>query len=211
VPSGDWRGRGHGLTCFATESFIDEIARRQGIEPFSFRIGMLGDNPRLAACLAKVAILGGWSGGIAGAAQGLACFSMAGSHIAVMAEARIDEQGRVAVARLSAVVDCGAVINPDIVRQQIGGGLIFGLSAATGTALRMARGQVAPLRLGALGLPRLADAPAIAIELINSGHASGGVGELATPPVAPAIANALFASTGTRYRTLPLLRQETNH
>jgi len=206
IPTGDWRGRGYGATTFATECFIDELAELQGIEPFSFRMGLLGGNTRLAQCLSKVANLGGWNGGGPGTGQGLACFAMAGSYIAVMAEARIGDDGRVAVDRMVAVADCGRVINPDIVRQQIGGGLIFGMSAATGETVQVVKGQAGPLRLGALGLPRLATAPRITIELINSAFPPGGAGELAVPPAAPAIANALFAGSGTRYRTLPLQR-----
>lgn len=205
VPTGDWRGRGHGATCFAIESFVDEIAHIEGIEPFSFRIGMLGGNARLAQCLVKVAQLGGWNGGGAGTAQGLAVFGMAGSCIAVMAEARIAGNGRVKVDRLVAVADVGQVINPDIVRQQIGGGLIFGMSAATGAPVTVADGLAGPANIGRLALPRMADAPRVTIELVVSRLPPGGAGELAVPPVAPAIANALFASTGQRYRQLPLL------
>ncbi len=206
IATGDWRGGGHGLTCFATECFMDELAALAGIEPFSFRMAMLGENPRLAQCLSKVAVLGGWNGGAAGTAQGLACHSMAGSHIAVMAQAH-REGDRVRVTQLVAVVDCGRVINPDIVRQQIGGGLIFGMSTATGQPVSVTRGLVQPVRIGALGLPIMADSPRITIELVNSHAEPGGVGELAVPPAAPAIANALFASAGKRYRTLPLLGQ----
>ncbi len=205
VPTGDWRGRGYGATCFATECFVDEAAALLGIEPFSFRMGLLGSNPRLANCLTKVAQLGGWNGGGPGTAQGLAAFQMAGSCIAVMAEARVGDNGRVKVDRLVAVADVGQVVNPDIVRQQIGGGLIFGMSAATGAPITVARGLAGPTKLGALQLPRMADAPRITIELVVSRLPAGGAGELATPPVAPAIANALFASAGKRYRQLPLL------
>ncbi len=205
VPTGDWRGRAYGLTCFATEAFVDELAHLAGIEPFSFRMGMLSGNPRLAQCLSKVAALGGWNGGGPGSGQGLAAFAMAGSYIAVMAEAHIAENGRVKVDRLVAVADVGQVINPDIVRQQIGGGLIFGMSAATSHPLQVTRGLASPTRLGSLGLPRLADAPHVTVELVVSRAPSGGAGELAVPPVAPAIANALFARDGKRYRTLPLL------
>jgi isoquinoline 1-oxidoreductase beta subunit len=210
VPTGDWRGRAHGLSAFFTECFIDELAASQGIEPFSFRMGLLVDNPRLALCLSKAATLGGWNGGGPGTGQGIACHSMAGSHVAVMAEARISDNGRVKVDRLVAVVDCGQIINPDIVRQQIAGGMIFGMSAATGAPVHVGRGLAGPERLGALHLPKLGDAPRITIELLASPHPAGGVGEISVPPVGPAIANALFAATGRRYRTLPLLGPETD-
>jgi isoquinoline 1-oxidoreductase subunit beta len=208
VPTGDWRGRAHGLTSFFTECFIDELAAVSGVDPFSVRMAALGGNPRLAQCLSRAAATGGWQGGGVGTGQGLACHSMADSHIAVFAEADLGGVGgRVRVSRLVAVVDCGRVINPDIVRQQIAGGLMFGMAAATGAPVEVVRGLAGPTRLGALNLPRLADAPRIQIELLNSPNAPGGVGELAVPPVAPAIANALYAGSGKRFRTLPLVRR----
>lgn len=206
VPTGDWRGRAHGLTAFFTESFIDELAAVSGVDPFSVRMAALGANPRLAQCLSRVAARGGWQGGGVGTGQGLACHSMADSHIAVFAEADLGGVGgKVRVSRLVAVVDCGRVINPDIVKQQIAGGLMFGMAAATGAPVNVIRGLAEPTRLGEMRLPRLADAPRIEIELLNSPNPPGGVGELAVPPVAPAIANALYARSGKRYRNLPLV------
>src|SRR3546814_18849667 len=100
---------------------------------------MLGGNPRLAHCLSTAAALGGWEGGIAGSGQGLACHSMAGSHIAVLVEASIDKN-RLRVGRIVAAVDCGAQVNPDIARQQIEGGLVFGLASAMGGSASYKRG-----------------------------------------------------------------------
>ena len=172
------------------------------------RSAALGDNPRLAQCLSRVAARGGWQGGGVGTGQGLACHSMADSHVAVFAEADLGGVGGgVRVSRLVAVVDCGRVINPDIVKQQIAGGLMFGMAAATGAPVEVIRGLAGPTRLGELGLPRLADAPRIEIELLNSPNPPGGVGEIAVPPVAPAIANALYARSGKRFRNLPLVRR----
>ena len=206
VPTGDWRGRAYGLTSFFTECFVDELASVSGVDPFSFRMAALAGNPRLARCLSKVTAMGGWNGGAVGTGQGIACHTMADSYIAVLAEADMSGDSRVRVRRLFAVVDCGRVINPDVVRAQIIGGLIFGMAAATGKPVEIMRGLAGPVRLGELGLPRLADAPQIQIELLSSGNASGGVGELAVPPVAPAIANALYAGGGKRFRSLPLVR-----
>ena len=204
VPTGDWRGRAHVLTAFFNECFIDELASVAGIDPFSMRMAALGGNPRLARCLTRVTALGGWNGGVAGSGQGIACHTMADSCIAVLAEAEASGSDTITVRRLFAVVDCGRVINPDIVRQQIIGGLIFGMAAATGGRIDVRRGTVEQERIGALGIPRLADMPQIEIELLQSAAPPGGVGELAVPPVAPAIANALYAKTGQRHRTLPL-------
>ena len=205
IPTGDWRGRAHVSNAFFRESFIDELAAMAGGEPFGSRMAMLGNNPRLAQCLTKVAATGGWQGGVRGSNQGLACHVMADGYIAVMAEARRDGV-RIVVERLLVVADVGRVINPGIVRAQIIGGLMFGMAAATGAPVTVRRGVIGPTRLGAIGLSRLADCPKIEVELIISRESAGGAGELSVPPVAPAIAGALFAASGVRYRQLPLLQ-----
>lgn len=204
LPTGDWRGRAYGSACFFTECFVDEVAHMTGADPFSARMTMLGSAPRLAQCLTRAAVRGNWLGGAQGSNQGLAVHAMADSFIAVMAEAHL-EGGHVRVDRLVAVADVGRVINPDVVRAQIIGGLIFGMSAATAAPVEVQHGIAGPLRLGALRLPRLAGCPEIDVELIASTAAPGGAGELAVPPVAPAIAGALFAATGMRFRQLPLV------
>lgn len=205
VPTGHWRSGAHSYTAFFTECFLDELAHFAGTEALSYRIGMLGGDARLARCLATVGSLGGWEGGVAGSNQGLACHSFRGSHIAVLVEAHVGEGGAVSVDRIVAAVDCGRMINPDIVRQQIEGGLIFGMAAAIGASTGFARNLATARRFGDLDLPRLADTPDITVELIPSEADPGGVSELAVPPVAPAIANALQAATGGRLRTLPLV------
>ena len=203
LPTGHLRGGADGYTCFFTESFLDEVIHAAGQEPVSYRIGMLGGDARLARCLSTAASLGGWDGGAAGSGQGIACHSMRGSHIAVMAEAAF-ENGRIKVERLVAVVDCGRVVNPDLVRQQIEGGLIFGLAQAIGATTGYAGGVATATNMGDLKLPRLADTPDITVELIGNDATPGGVSEIAVPPVAPALANALATVAGRRFRTLPL-------
>ncbi len=205
VPTGYWRSGAHSYTAFFTESFIDELAHVAGIEAHSFRMALLGDNVRLARCLTTAAQLGGWQGGVPGSGQGIACHAFRNSYIAVMAEAHIGSDKKVKVERLVAAVDCGRIVNPDLVRQQIEGGLIFGMAAALGGATGFTENMADAQRLADLGLPTLADCPDITVELIGSGSDPGGVAELAVPPVAPAIANALQASTGVRFRRLPLL------
>lgn len=203
LPTGHLRGGGDGYTAFFTECFLDELARIAGTEPMSYRVGLLGGEPRLARCLTTVAALGGWSGGVPGSGQGIACHTMADSRIAVLAEAGSDAAGRPRVDRLVAAVDCGRAINPDIVRQQIDGGLIFGAATTHGAAAHYHDGLASIRRYGDLGLPTLADAPETTVELITSTADPGGVGDLGVPAVAPAIANALFAAGGTRWRHLP--------
>jgi isoquinoline 1-oxidoreductase beta subunit len=203
LPSGYWRSAAHSYTCFFTESFVDELARVAGVEPFSFRMAMLGRQPRLARCLSTAVALGGWQGGELGTGQGLAIHAAHGSFIAVLAEAHA-EGARVRCDRIVAVADVGRMIHPDIVRQQIEGGLIFGLAAALGCAPGFEAGLTRAHRLGQLNLPRLADTPDITVELLPSNDDPGGASELAVPPVAPALANALYAATGRRHRELPI-------
>jgi isoquinoline 1-oxidoreductase beta subunit len=203
LPVGWWRSDAASYGTFFSESFIDELAVFSGVEPLSFRMQMLGGHPRLAHCLTSVATMGGWQGGIRGSGQGIACHRMAGASIAVMVEAGI-EQGRIRVRRLVAVADCGAVINPDIARQQIEGGLIFGLATAIGTTPHYEGDLPKGMRLRDYGLPRMADVGEIVVELVQSKADVGGVDEIAVPPVAPALASALSTITGKRYRHLPL-------
>ena len=207
LPTGRGRSNANHYSAFFTECFIDELAHIAGIEPLSFRIQMLTDQPRLAHCLASATALGGWQGGIDGSGQGLACHAMGGSYAAVMIEAGLSG-GRLSISRIVAAVDCGEQVNPDIARQQIEGGLIFGIASAMGAAGSYRRGLPTRAILGRMGLPRLADIGEITVELIRSTASTGGIGEVAVPPVAPAIANALFTVTGQRFRSLPLLARE---
>ncbi|QNQ09407.1 xanthine dehydrogenase family protein molybdopterin-binding subunit [Sphingomonas alpina] len=204
VPTGHWRSGAHSYTAFFTECFLDELAHVAGTEPLSYRIGMLGGDARLARCLSTAAALGGWEGGVPGSGQGIACHAFRGSYIAVLAEAHIGDDQRPVVDRLVAAVDCGRQVNPDVVLQAIEGGLIFGMAAALGGATEFTENLADARGFGDLALPRLADTPDITIEMIRSEADPGGVSELAVPPVAPAIANALQAATGFRMRTLPL-------
>jgi len=205
VPTGHWRSGAHSYTAFFTECFIDELAHVAGTEALSFRIGMLGGDARLARCLSTAASLGGWEGGVAGSGQGIACHAFRGSYIAVLVEAHFDDGGGISVDRIVAAVDCGRQVNPDLVKQQIEGGLIFGMGAALGAATGFTENLADARGFADLALPRLADIPDITVELIPSEASPGGVSELGVPPVAPAIANALQAATGSRIRRLPLL------
>ena len=204
VPTGIWRSQAHSYTAFFTESFVDELAHLVHAEPMSFRMQMLRDNPRLARVLSSAAMIGGWDGGAAGSAMGIAAHSAFGSHAALVVEVEIGPDGGVCVRRATCSVDCGRVINPEIVRQLVEGGIMFGIAGALGRPIRYDRGLPTATGFGDLGLPLLADTPEIMVELVASDAEPGGVTELAVPPVAPAIANAVFALTGTRLRTLPL-------
>ena len=199
ITCGYMRGGTEALTAFATESFIDEMARAAGAEPLAYRMGMLGGNLRFAHAISTAAGIGGWDGGGEGSNLGLAACSAFGSHIGLLAEASIGDDQRVKVSRLVAAVDCGRIVNPAIVRQQVEGGLLAALSLATIRQPEFAAGL--PLSRN-LRQPVIAATPAIEVELIPSREAPGGVSGLAATVVAAAVANAL-AATGRRLRELP--------
>jgi isoquinoline 1-oxidoreductase beta subunit len=204
IRTGIWRSGAHSYTCFFTECFIDELARTSNVEPLSFRMQMLSDNPRLARCLTTVAGLGGWDGGARGSMMGIAAHSCFGSHVATVVELEPGGPLGLRVVRVVSAVDCGQIVNPDIVSQLIQGGIVHGLSGALGKAIRIEGGLPTAIGFKDLGLPILADTPEIMVEVIESEEAPGGVTELGVPTVAPAIANAIFAATGQRLRSLPL-------
>lgn len=208
LPVGRVRGNAHGPMAFAIESFIDEVAARSMREPLSYRMSMLGKDIRLAACLQRAASMAQWDGGADQSGQGIACHRIGdpqtGARIACVATARRGAGG-VRVTRLSAAVDIGRIVNLDIARQQVEGGLIFGLGIALGNAVRMRGGLPTSFDYADLGLPDLSDCPEIEIDFIPSEAASADPGELGAVIAPPAIANALFSATGLRLRRLPLL------
>jgi isoquinoline 1-oxidoreductase beta subunit len=201
-PAGYMRGSPEREQAFFTESFIDELAHAAGLEPLAFRMAMLGQNGRLARCLQGAARLAQWDGGGAGSTMGIAGYSAFGSHIGLVANARIDSQ-RVKVERLVAAVDCGRSVNAGLVAQQIEGGLIWALAQATLPSPQWVAGMPRARPLGSLGLPRLRETPQIHVEIIPSDAPAGGVSGLGTTVLAPAVANAIFAASGRRMRSLP--------
>lgn len=210
LPTGRMRGNAHGITAFVTECFMDEMAWKHGREPLSYRIEMLGGDLRLARCLQDVARLARWDGGKDQSGQGLACHRIGegenAGRIACIATAR-REEGGARVARLTAVVDIGRIVNLDIARQQIEGGLLFGMGLALGSALEYVDGVPTTNRLGALGLPLLADCPEVEVDFVSSKAEPFDPGELGAVVAAPAIANALYSATGLRIRRLPLFAE----
>lgn len=206
LPVGRWRGNANGATCFFTECFMDELAQRAGIEPMSFRLQHLSGQTRLARCLTIAAAMGGWQGGVAGSGQGIAIHSMDGGFIAVLVEAEMTG-GTLRARKITAVADLGVQPNPDIARQQIEGGLIFGLASAIGGAGRYKGGMPQRTIMGRMGLPRLADIGEVTVELIPGDAEPAGIGQIGVPAVAPALAGALFTLTGRRHRALPLISE----
>jgi isoquinoline 1-oxidoreductase beta subunit len=211
LPTGPLRGNGAALGCFLIETFIDDLAQRSGREPLSYRMAMLGHEPQLAAVLQRAATLAQWGGGQGGSGQGLACHRMtvAGreGRIAVVASARRDEQG-IRVDKLTAVLDIGRVINADIARQQVEGGMLFAMGLATGSSSVYADGLPLTGRLGLMNLPLLGDCPEIEVEFIDSEAEPFDLGELGVSASVPAIANALFSAGMGRILTLPLTLEQ---
>lgn len=211
LPAGRMRGDAETRACFFTESFLDEIAGQAGEEPLAYRMAMLGGNPRLAACLQGAAQLGEWDGGADGTAQGIACWHMAdpagradgGGYIAVVVRARPGDDG-VEVSAISAFCDIGRIIHHELALQQVEGGLLFGLNAALGLGIGYDRGWPREHRLADLGLPGLRRLPEVAVEFAQNKAPPFDPGEIGVVAVAPALANALHAATGKRFRDLPI-------
>jgi len=207
LSTGRLRGNAAALGCFLIETFVDELAARSGREGLSYRMAMLGQDIRLATCLQRAATLAEWSGGRGGSGQGLACHRMTMNdregRIALVASARRDERG-IRVDKLTAVLDIGRIINLDIARQQVEGGLLFGLGLARGQTTAYADGLPLSGRLGQLGLPLLNDCPEIEVEFMEGDAPPFDPGELGVAVAAPAIANALFSAGNTRMHSLPL-------
>jgi isoquinoline 1-oxidoreductase beta subunit len=188
---------------FFIESFIDELAHVSGVEPLAFRMAMLGTNGRLARCLQGAARLAQWDGGGPGSTMGIAGASAFGSHIGLVAGASIGEDQSVKVHRLFAAVDCGKAINPGLIQQQIAAGLVWALAQATVAAPEWIAGMPRARPYGGIALPRIGDIPEIVVEIIPSSEAPGGISGLGAVALAPAVANALFAGSGKRMRSLP--------
>ena len=207
LSTGRLRGNAAALGCFLIETFVDELAARSGREGLSYRMAMLGQDIRLATCLQRAATLAEWSGGRDSSGQGLACHRMAlnerEGRIAVVASARRDERG-IRVDKLTAVLDIGRVVNLDIARQQVEGGLLFGLGLVRGQTTAYADGLPLSGRLSQLGLPLLVDCPEIEVDFIEGDAPPFDPGELGVAVAAPAIANALFSAGSTRVHALPL-------
>ncbi len=208
VPVGFWRSVGHSHHAFFTESFIDELAFEAKQDPVAFRLALLKDSPRHAAVLKLAAVKAGWGTPLAAGtggprARGVALHESFGSIVAQVVEVSM-QGGKPRVHRVVCAADVGTVVNPGIVAQQMEGGVIFGLSAALHGRIDIEASVVKQRNYPDYQLIGMADAPRIETHLVASTRSPGGVGEPGTPPIAPALANALFALTGERLRALPL-------
>ena len=206
VPVGFWRSVGHSHTAFFDESFVDELASALKKDPFEFRRELLAGKPRHLKVLETAAKEAGWGQPLpAGSGRGIALRASFGSIVAQVAEVVVADGNTLQVKRVTCAIDCGPVVNPAIVRAQMESGIIYGLSAALYGEITLANGAVEQSNFPDYDAVRLADAPAMTVHLVDTGSSSiGGVGEPGTPPIAPAVANAVFAATGKRLRNLPL-------
>ena len=204
VPVGYWRSVGHTHTAFAVESFIDELAASAKQDPLAYRRSLLAGSPRLLGVLDLVAEKAGWGSPLAaGRFRGVAVHESFASYVAEVAEIEIVE-GAIKVRRVVAAIDCGTVINPDTVKAQVEGAIVYGLSAALMGRISIVAGRAKQSNFHDYPVLRMADMPVVEVHIVPSTADPTGVGEPGTPPIAPAVANAVFAATGHRLRTLPL-------
>ena len=204
VPLGFWRSVGNSFSGFFVESFIDELAHAAGTDPAVFRLAMLREQPRHRAIIEAVVSASGPLGQDApGIGRGMALVESFGSIVAEVAEVRVVGT-ELRVTNVWAAIDCGPVVNPDIVRAQLESAIIFGLTAALKGRITFADGVVEQTNFDGYPLLGLGEAPEIETILMASTAPLGGAGEPGTPPIAPAVANAIFAATGKRLRDLPL-------
>ena len=205
VPIASWRSVDHSQQTFFIESFIDEIAHHRGTNPYRLRMELLKDHPRHRNVLQVAAESAGYGSGLPeGRALGIAIQESFGSIAAQVAEVSIGADGRPVVHKVTCAVDCGRVVNPDTAEAQIESGIIFGLTAALHGAITIENGRVVQGNFPDYEMLRMATSPEIAVHLVESGNAPGGLGEPATPPVAAAVVNAIYILTGQRIRELPV-------
>ena len=210
VPVLFWRSVGSSQNAFALESFVDEMAVAAGKDPYRFRRELLAGKPDFLKVLDTLAEKGDWSKKQpAGKGRGIAIHESFGTIVGEIVEVAVDPKGEVRVERVVAVVDCGHVVNPRTVAMQIEIPVIYGLTAALYGEITIKDGRVQESNFDGYEMVRFADAPVIETHLALSGGAKwGGIGEPGTPPIAPALCNAIFAATGKRIRSLPIKNQD---
>jgi isoquinoline 1-oxidoreductase beta subunit len=204
VPLGFWRSVGHSMNAFFSESFMDECAHAAGTDPYDFRRTLLQTHPRHLKVLETAAQRAGWGTSLpAGRARGIALHQSFGSIVAQVAEVSLDA-GQIRVHKVWCAIDCGFAVNPNIIAQQMESSVVFGLTAALHGEITLKDGAVEQGNFGDYAMVRMPQAPWVETTIIASSEPPSGVGEPGTPPIAPAVANALFTLTGKRLRALPL-------
>ena len=205
IPVQWWRSVGHTHTAFAVEMFVDELAKAAGKDPLAFRRAMLAKDPRRLAVLNLAAEKAGWGAPLpAGHARGIAVHKSFDSYVAQVAEVSL-EQGVPRVHSVTCAVDCGIVVNPDVVHAQMEGAIAYGLAAALYGTIDIQKGRVMSTNFDRYRVLRQREMPVVAVHIVPSTEAPTGVGEPGTPVIGPAVANALLALTGKPTRTLPIM------
>ena len=206
---GAWRSVLNSQHGFFKESFVDELAHAAGKDPHAFRSELLAKQPRRRAVLDRAAEMAGWGSRLPeNEGRGIALVESFGTIVAEVAHVLVDGDGNVRVKNVHAAVDCGDVVNPDSAAAQVEGGVIFGLSAALVGEITIAGGRVVERNFKDHRMIRIADAPRIESAFVRSDAPLGGLGEPCVPPIAPAVANAIFAATGRRVRELPISKAQ---
>jgi isoquinoline 1-oxidoreductase beta subunit len=204
--TGFWRGVGVTHNMFVIESFIDELAAVSKQDPVAFRRGLLGKSPRAMAVLDLAAKESGWGKPLPrGHGRGVALlYSGWDTYLAQVAEVEVSDSGEIRVRRIVCAVDCGTIVNPDIVKAQIESGVVYGISGALWGQITLKNGRVEQSNFYDYPVLRINEAPAIEAHLVRNNERPGGIGEPGTAATAPALSNAIFAATGRRHRKLPL-------
>jgi len=205
VPVGFWRSVGHSHNAFFVESFIDEMAHSSGKNPYQLRRALLSKKPRFIKVLETLADKSAWEKPAAkGRYRGMAIHNSFGSIVGEVAEISVNDRGDVTVHRVVCVVDCGIAVNPSTIKAQMESAIVFGLSALK-EAITLKNGRVEQSNFHDFPVLPMAEMPQVDVHIIPSEDKPGGVGEPGTPPIVPAVTNAIFAATGKRIRSLPLI------
>jgi isoquinoline 1-oxidoreductase beta subunit len=205
IPVGFWRSVNHSFNAFAVESFIDELAHAAGQDPYEYRRALLANAPRYLRVLELAATRAGWGSALpAGVSRGIAVHKSFEAYVAQVAEVSVGADGAVKVHRVVCAVDCGPVVNPDTVEAQMQSGIVYGLTAALYGEISIEGGRVVQGNFHDYPMLLMAGMPRVEVHIVPSTDSQGGVGEPGTPPIAPAVCNAIFAATGKRIRRLPI-------
>ncbi len=205
IPVGFWRSVNNSFNAFAVESFVDELAHAAKKDPYEFRRDLLGKAPRHLGVLNLAASKAGWGSALpAGRARGLAVWKSFETYVAEVAEVSVGSDGTPRVHRVVCAVDCGPVVNPSIVAAQMESAIVYGLTAALWGEITIDKGRVQQSNFNNYPMLHQADMPRVEVHIVPSSDAQGGAGEPGTPPIGPAVCNAIFALNGKRIRKLPI-------
>jgi isoquinoline 1-oxidoreductase subunit beta len=207
VPCGYWRSVGSSHNAYVTESFFDEVARAGGKDPYELRRSLLTGHPRHLAVLDLAADRAGWGKTLPeGRHRGIAVAEAFGSYVAEVAEISLSDDGKWRVHRVVCAVDCGPIVNPDTIEAQMQGGIVYGLSAALYGEITIDGGRARQGNFNDYQVLRMNEMPHVEVYIVPSTEKQGGIGEPGVPPIAPAVANAIFSATGTPVRRLPVVQ-----